>query len=93
MRKYVCDLKKFWKKGLPSFDHNCQKRLYGFIQGAFFRMLDDEDFAPNFLVKRKIEVPQGEIDLIADIIVQFVPVWEIFRSSQDDFWAHWASSK
>ena len=90
MRHYVTHLKdRDWKRKVPNFDHNCKKRLYGFIQGAFYRLLDDGEFNPNFLVKRKIEVPEGDVDAIAKIIVEFVPVWEIFRSSSKDFWSNW----
>merc|ERR1712224_913398 len=81
--------KTVWKNTLPMFDHNCKKRLYGFVQGKLYRMMDEEDFNPNFLVKRKIEVPQGHIDLIAKVIVEYVPIWEILRSAENDYWCTW----
>ena len=52
-------------------------------------MMDKPSFKPNFLVKRKLEVPSGDIDAIANVIAEFVPVWEIFRSSQEDYWTKW----
>ena len=48
-------------------------------------MVDDEQFAPNFLVKRKLEIPRSDLDEIALIVTEFVPVWEIFRP-RDDFY-------
>merc|ERR1719387_467783 len=85
----VKKLKAFWEESVPGFDHNCKKRLFGFLQGALYRMVDNPRFKPNFLVKRRREVPRGDIDLIVDVIVQFIPVWEIFRSSREDYWRSW----
>merc|ERR1711981_1419855 len=86
-KQFVTKLtKKVWHKTLPDFDHNCKKRLYGFIQGAMYRLMDDGAFQPNFLVKRKREIPKGDIDVIAKVIVEFIPIWEIFRSPENDFW-------
>ena len=85
-------LPKGWPKVVPKFDHNCKRRLYGFIQGAFYRLMDDEKFNPNFRVKRPghFEVPQGEIDEIVKVIVGFIPVEEMLCPGGAKYWSTFA---
>jgi len=79
-----------WKRcDFPvAFDYNCKKRMFGFIQGSLHRYYDNEDFKPTFHVKRKINIDRdaGDIDEIADIIVNYIPVWEMLRCSAYDYW-------
>merc|ERR1711988_114532 len=80
---------KIWEESLPGFDRNCKRRLIGFLQGALYRMLDDEGFEMNFFIatkKRELVAPKSELDDIASLIASFVPVWEMLRSCEDDIY-------
>jgi len=76
------------------FDKNCRKRMLGLLQGVLYKMLDDEDFEPHCLVgksnKRKLKLtPKGDLDWIALCVVDFIPVWDIFRDCSRDFFQSW----
>lgn len=70
---------------LPRYDYNCQRRLIGFLQGYFYKLLDDGNYQPEFRVKRKFEHAKGDIDNLAFLIAAYVPIWETLRSSSDDY--------
>merc|ERR1712173_275783 len=74
----------WWPMG--QFDHNCRKRLLGFLQGKLYRMVDDEEYVPEMNLKRRREIPRGEIDNIALCIVDFLAINEIFRNPENDFY-------
>merc|ERR1712196_18901 len=71
---------------MEKFNHNCRRRLLGFLQGKLYRMVDDEEYVPEMNLKRRREIPRGEIDNVALCIVGFLAINEIFRNPEDDFY-------
>lgn len=84
--KSITHISKTEWRGFPKFDYNCQRKLKGFLQGWLYRLVSSKTFVPEFRVKRKHEVPNSDLNLLVDMIVDFVPVWAIFRDPSKDAW-------